>query len=129
MDLNDIVAFRKQYEEINERAENLFDALNNLEKKYSESQYRTEYEYDRFSFYGKDIELHGSYSWQGDWGETSREVSIEDFLNPEAYLQAREDKLKAAKEEKEERLKKEKTDKEKVEYEQFLKLKEKFEPK
>lgn len=88
--------FFKMYEEINQKAERLFDELEQFyrdDAKESRS-YRERYEYDGFHIECGYIELRGSYSHQGDWGHRSYDISSKDFLNPTVQFKKKRRRFK-----------------------------------
>lgn len=125
--------FARQYEEVYEKAEKLFDALDSLDYEYRiPNSYVYHHCFDGFTIDDGNtdwatIRLDGSWSTQGDWGSNVYELTLEEFENSEQYIADYEAKLKAALDEynkkQQERLEQEKN----KEYQDYLALKKKFE--
>ena len=79
--------FGDTYEKLNELCEKLFDDLENLERKYkAPKSYRRHYSYDGVNVECGPFTLNGSYSYSGDWGNTTYDVSFKAFANSDFYL-------------------------------------------
>lgn len=125
--------FAEEYELINEKARQIF---NDLEEAYgihaklrSEYSYRNHYEYDYFTISGGYISLHGSYSYPGDKGYEEHELSIDDFINSDSYVQYTINRLAESRQRDEERNKERQKAREEEDYKKYLELKQKFEDK
>ena len=117
--------FERQYEIVYNAAEKLFDQIERLDYKYRLG-YRERYSFDGFSIECGYIELKGSYSYQGDWGNVTYDLSLEEFANPETYLAMREAEHLLKRREHKAKEAEIQKNKEKQEYEQYMKLKAKF---
>lgn len=118
--------FERQYEIVNDAAGKLFDQIEHLDYTYRLG-YAARYSFDGFEIDYGCITLKGSYSFQGDWGNITYDLSLEEFSNPEEFLKQREaEHLKKRSERKAKVVEFQKL-KEKQEYEQYIKLKAKFE--
>lgn len=127
MNSDDLVTFAKQYEEIKEKAEKLFDKLEALEKKYTTLNYRYTYDFDAFDVLDGCIDLKGSYSYQGDWGNKEYTVPLKSFSNEEEFLRSYEQMLIDKLEEHEKKEAERKIRSQEQEYQKYLDLKMKFE--
>ena len=122
-----LIEFEKQYEIIHKAAEKLFDSIEIMEHQYK-TGYRETYSFDGFEIECGYITLKGSYSYVGG-GDITYDISLEDFANPESYLANREEEHLKKRREREAKAAEVQKLKEKQEYEQFMKLKAKFEDK
>lgn len=79
--------FGDTYEKLNELCESLFEKLEELERTYKiPKSYRERYGYDGFTVECGYFTLKGSYSHQGNWGNTDYDVSFKAFANTDFYL-------------------------------------------
>ena len=115
--------FAGNYKSVNRAAEKLFDSIEALEHKYKNG-YRDYCEYDSFFIKYGYVTLKG-YPESGDWDETSYDLLLESFVAPDDYLEKYEAKLIERKRAADVRA----DQKEKEEFEQYMKLKAKFESK
>lgn len=130
MTLEELEQFGTTYEQIQEKAYNLYNTLDQLDKKYKfPNSYTSDgrYDFDHFTIESNYIELHGSYSVQGDWGNKSYTLTLQEFFDSDEYLIQYEQKLKDRLEEYNQKEKNRKTRVEELERETYLKLKAKYE--
>lgn len=119
--------FERQYDIVNEAAEKLFNQIEHLDYTYRLG-YAARYSFDGFEIeYCGCITLKGSYSFQGDCGNITYDLSFEEFSNPEEFLKQREAEHLKKRSERKAKVAEVQKLKEKQEYEQYIKLKAKFE--
>jgi hypothetical protein len=121
--LND---FANDYAIVNQRAEKMFSAIEELIERYSADKYREKCYYDNFTMEDCYFDLHGSYSYPGNNGATYHTISADSLAQPDVFLQEYEEKLKKEKAARDEKELDRKKAKEAEEYSQFLRLQEKY---
>ena len=130
MTIEELEQFATTYDQIQEKSVQLFYTLDHLDKKYKfPNSYTSDgrYDFDHFTIESNYIDFHGSYSVQGDWGNKSYTLTLQEFFNSDEYLKQYEQKLKDRLEEYNQKEKDRKTRDEERERETYLKLKAKYE--
>ena len=120
--------FEDGYTSVDQAAKKLFDSIEALEHRYKNG-YRDYYEYDNFCIECGYITLEGSYSYRGNGGKSTYDLKLESFANLDAYLEEYEAKLIEKQQERKRAADARADQKEKEEFEQYMKLKAKFESK
>lgn len=130
MTLEELEHFATTYELIKAKADSLFDALDQLDKRYKlPNSYSLDgwYSFDNFTVESDYIDLNGRLSVQGDAGSKSYMLYLQEFLNYNEYLDSYEQKLKDRLEGYHQKQRDRKKREEQREHETFLKLKAKYE--
>lgn len=130
MTLEELEQFVPTYEQIQEKSVKLYNTLDQLDKKYKlPNSYSSDgwYDFDYFIVEPNYIDLHGSYSVQGDWGNKSYTLTLQEFVNSDDYIKQYEQKLVDRLEKYKQKEKDRKACEEERERETYLKLKEKYE--
>ena len=129
MTLEELEQFATTYEQIQAKADKLYGTLDQLDKQYKTSHYSTAgwFSFDAFHIECGYIDLKGSYDVQGDWGNKDYTLSLQEFIDSDAYLAQYEQKLKERLEAHRQKELDEKKRAVEREQELYLKLKAKYE--